>query len=361
MIELKINMYATYENLDLVATFNLGYEHMVQSFFSTIAYNLENKKWGSVYPAIMKEFYKGKLEPNRIDYAIAEIKDIKNKLSQLNVSKMIYDFEKLDQLPLIDPKLDIKIDDVYKNDNGERMTDIILKVLTTLRDKKIPLYIGEYYYQEISKPENINIIKKTQSKIKRNKIIKYIIYLLIILILKYTAPASDFNRFIKIFLFSIAVAELFNYHRKSIIKSKEKESLEKRLSRALTPSPKIRIEKITFKRDLRSSTFDYTLDKIKCPQTFDGIKEKLKLKKIRKWQADLKKIHEELGYDINFAEEMIDDFKKYEPFEYYEFDLNPEVISKELMGNIYNENNIHRILKTKNEIYLLIFKNKMRT
>lgn len=361
MIELKINMYATYENLDLIATYNLGYEHMVQSLFSTIAYNLENKKWGSVYPVIMNEFYKGKLEPNRINYAIAEIKDIKKKLSKLNVSKMIYDFDKLDEIPPMDPNLDIKIDDVYKNKNGERMTDIILKVLETLRDKKIPLYIGEYYYQELSKKENIDIVRKTQSKIKRNTIIKYIIYLLIILIVKFTASAKDFSNFIKIFIFSVVVAEIFNYHSKSVIKSKKKEVIEKRISKSLNNSPKIRIEKITFKRDLRSSMFDYILDKIDCPKTFDGIKEKLKLKKVKKWENDLEQIHDNLGYNINFAEEMIKDFKLHEPFEYYEFELNPEEISKELMGNIYNENNIHRIIKTKNEIFLIIFKNKMRS
>ena len=44
MIELKINMYATYENLDLQATYNLGYEHMVQSFFSRSSFNLLHKK-----------------------------------------------------------------------------------------------------------------------------------------------------------------------------------------------------------------------------------------------------------------------------------------------------------------------------
>lgn len=62
MFNFKINMYAIYEDLDIRVEFNLGNDEMVLGFFNSIAYHLENKKWGSVYPTIMNEFYKGKLE-----------------------------------------------------------------------------------------------------------------------------------------------------------------------------------------------------------------------------------------------------------------------------------------------------------
>lgn len=360
MINLKINIYGVYDNLNLLCKFNLGYEDMVQSFFSTIAYNLENQKWGSVYPVLMNEFYKGKLEQNRIDYAIAEIKDIKKKLSQLKVSKMIWNIEDLSIKAPIDPNLDITLDNIFINSNGEKITDIILKVLGTIRNKKIPLYIGEYYYKELENPEIIDIINKTQKKQKINRILKYIAYLLIVLLVKFIVNEEQFNKFIKMFIFSMIVAELFYYHSKQIIKSKQKELEEKRKLRIFDISPKIRIEKITLKRDLRSSRFDYILDKINCPKTFSGIKEKLELKKIKTWQSDLKKIHKYLGYDISFAEDIIDSFKQYEKLEFYELKSDTKVIPEEIRGDLYEKDYIYRIINTNDGIYLLVFKNEIQ-
>ena len=69
MFNFKINMYVLYDELDLTAIFNLGNDEIVQGFFTSIAYHLENKKWGSVYPTIMNEFYRGKLEQKHIKKA----------------------------------------------------------------------------------------------------------------------------------------------------------------------------------------------------------------------------------------------------------------------------------------------------
>ena len=245
---------------------------------------------------------------------------------------------------------------VSKWERGITMPDIILNVLETIRNKKIPLYIGEYYYKELQKPEIIDIIKNTQKKQKINTIIKYISYLLIVLIVKLTATEQQFNDFIKIFLFSIIVAELFYFHSKQTIKSKEKEFQAKRELKLNKDCPKIRIEKITLKRDLRSSMFDSILDEINCPKTFSGIKEKLELKIIKNWQLDLEKIHQDLGYDIEYAQDIIEDLKQYDNFELYELKTISKVIPKEKRGYIYEDNNIYRIIRNTKEIYLLIFK-----
>lgn len=41
--------------------FQIGSEDFLFSFFSTVAYNLENKKWGTKFPVIMNELYLGNL------------------------------------------------------------------------------------------------------------------------------------------------------------------------------------------------------------------------------------------------------------------------------------------------------------
>ena len=42
--------------------YQIGDSDFLHSFFSTVAYNLENGNWGSRFPVIMNELYQGKLE-----------------------------------------------------------------------------------------------------------------------------------------------------------------------------------------------------------------------------------------------------------------------------------------------------------
>ena len=41
--------------------YQIGSGDFLHAFFSTVAYNLENMKWGSRFPVIMKELYQGHL------------------------------------------------------------------------------------------------------------------------------------------------------------------------------------------------------------------------------------------------------------------------------------------------------------
>lgn len=54
----------------------------------------------------------------------------------------------------------INLDDYFVNDDNKRITDIMLMVLEKIKNKKIPIYIGEYYYKELYGMENINIVNK---------------------------------------------------------------------------------------------------------------------------------------------------------------------------------------------------------
>lgn len=223
MFNFNINMYAIYDDLDMEASFNLGNEELVDAFFNSIAYHLENNKWGSVYPKIMNEFYKGKLEQKNINSAIVEIKDIKKKLSKINASKMITNIEIDIAEKLFYEKMNISLDDIFINSKNEKMTDIMLKVLESIKNEQLPLYIGEYYRKELYEPEIYDIVEKTQKKLKRNNIIKYLIYLLIIIIIKLITTEPQFIEFLKKFIFSMVIAELIIFDHKRKIESKEKE------------------------------------------------------------------------------------------------------------------------------------------
>ena len=63
--------------------YQIGSGDFLFSFFSTVAYNLENQKWGSKFPAIMNELYQGELSSTHIPVAINELEQIKQGLAKL--------------------------------------------------------------------------------------------------------------------------------------------------------------------------------------------------------------------------------------------------------------------------------------
>lgn len=73
-----------------------GYSETLYSWFSTICYRLENKKWGSRFPVVMNKLYYD--EENGVPYEDldtfkAELATIKNEFSRLSVKDAIWSFE----------------------------------------------------------------------------------------------------------------------------------------------------------------------------------------------------------------------------------------------------------------------------
>lgn len=64
--------------------YQIGRGDYLESFFSTIAYYLENRKWGSKYPVIMKQLYNGKLSYKDAETASNELKSIRTSLKELS-------------------------------------------------------------------------------------------------------------------------------------------------------------------------------------------------------------------------------------------------------------------------------------
>lgn len=79
--------------------YQIGHGDFLHSFFSTVAYNLENKKWGSRFPVIVNELYQGKASPGHIDQAIEELEIIKKELQAYGPEKVIWDIDDLSKQP----------------------------------------------------------------------------------------------------------------------------------------------------------------------------------------------------------------------------------------------------------------------
>lgn len=79
--------------------YQIGNGDFLHSFFSTVSYNLEDKRWGSRFPVIMNKLYQGKINWADIDNAIEELNIIKNELRAFAPDKAIWDVEDLSKQP----------------------------------------------------------------------------------------------------------------------------------------------------------------------------------------------------------------------------------------------------------------------
>lgn len=79
--------------------YQIGQGDFLQSFFSTVAYNLEDKKWGSRFSVIMNKLYQGKIKREDIEKAIEELSIIKKELQAFSPDKVIWDIEDISKQP----------------------------------------------------------------------------------------------------------------------------------------------------------------------------------------------------------------------------------------------------------------------
>ncbi|MBR2409225.1 MAG: immunity 70 family protein [Lachnospiraceae bacterium] len=79
--------------------YQIGNGDFLHSFFSTVAYHLENKSWGSRFPLLMNELYQGKLDKTNINKAIEELDTIQTELQRFEPNQVIWDIDDLSKQP----------------------------------------------------------------------------------------------------------------------------------------------------------------------------------------------------------------------------------------------------------------------
>lgn len=79
--------------------YKIGTPSFLHSFFSTVAYRLENGKWGSEFPVMMNELYQGKLSYKKASAAKEELERIKKGLALFLPDKVIWDIDDLSKQP----------------------------------------------------------------------------------------------------------------------------------------------------------------------------------------------------------------------------------------------------------------------
>lgn len=117
--------------------YEIGSSDFLYAFFSTVAYNLENKKWGIRFPIIMKRLYLGKLETTDISSAIIELKMIQQGLWKFKPDKIIWDYENPKKQPPwgknISPDI-IDLANYFVTSDGEDFLTIFLHALEKAKE-----------------------------------------------------------------------------------------------------------------------------------------------------------------------------------------------------------------------------------
>lgn len=125
--------------------YKIGTGDFLHSFFSSIAYNLENNNWGIEFPFIMKELYSKELLVKDIPEAIKEVNSIREMFKEYAPSCIVWDIENLDKLPPwgdnIAPHI-TSLSNYFYTSDGEDLFDVFLKALNTAAKVKKNLIIS---------------------------------------------------------------------------------------------------------------------------------------------------------------------------------------------------------------------------
>lgn len=121
---------------------SIGNGSFLHSFFSTIAYNLENNKWGNRFPYLMKKLYGGELDYKECGYLEKELKIIQIELEEYDPSMIVWDIDDLSKNPPWGDNIADRITSLanyFYTDDGQDIFKVFYKTIDDSRalEKKI--------------------------------------------------------------------------------------------------------------------------------------------------------------------------------------------------------------------------------
>ncbi|MCM1500540.1 MAG: immunity 70 family protein [Clostridium sp.] len=124
--------------------YQIGSGDFLYSFFSTVAYHLENGKWGKRFPVMMNDLYRGKINSRKIKKAIKEVEVIKEELKKYTPDKVVWDIDDLTKQPPWGDKISTEITDLsnyFVTNEGEDFITVLLSALNEAKDSHTSIEI----------------------------------------------------------------------------------------------------------------------------------------------------------------------------------------------------------------------------
>lgn len=114
--------------------YKIGTGDFLHSFFSSIAYHLEDNKWGAKFPFVMNDLYARELSVEDIPEALKEIKSIRELFREFSPNEVIWDIENLEKRPPWGDDIAVSITSLanyFYTSDGEDLFETFLKALET--------------------------------------------------------------------------------------------------------------------------------------------------------------------------------------------------------------------------------------
>ena len=114
----------------------VGTPDFFHAFFSTISGNLEPAGWGSRFPILLRELYKGELGKVRAEQARIELAQIRTEMSSLPPDRVIWDFADRSKRPAWGSDISSDITDLsnyFVTSAGRDLIDVIAECLDELQ------------------------------------------------------------------------------------------------------------------------------------------------------------------------------------------------------------------------------------
>ena len=128
-------------------TTEIGHGELLHAYFSTISYRLENDGWGTRFPVLMDMLYLGELPPANARIAnneILEIKDLLSKLSKTNVIWDIDDSKAKCSFEWSEPEMATSVYEYFVTNAGRNLTELILEYIEIQIELEKPINIIQY-------------------------------------------------------------------------------------------------------------------------------------------------------------------------------------------------------------------------
>jgi hypothetical protein len=122
----------------------LGKPALLHAFCSTVSYRLEDDGWGSRFPALLKNLYRGSLPPEKIQDALEELHIIRDELSDYSLTKVVWDIYDLDKLPPVNfnpPTTVTSLAQYFITDDGKDMIEKMHEALMYAKQSDEPVVI----------------------------------------------------------------------------------------------------------------------------------------------------------------------------------------------------------------------------
>jgi hypothetical protein len=120
-------------------TDEIGAPSFLHAFFSTISAHCEPKGWGTRFPYLMNELYRGRLPAAHATGALAELREAKTSLSKLPSSAVVWDVENRAARPPWGDRIAPEITDLgnyFVSSTGRDVFELLEEALSAAAEEK---------------------------------------------------------------------------------------------------------------------------------------------------------------------------------------------------------------------------------